>query len=102
MVATTAAALADLAADAVLVARFPFAAGFIVHEADGRLRPALHPTAVSDFARAVSSLTDRVVYTTGYAIPGRSSRPVAWLHEAGSPAVALLRHEPTGQERVAR
>ena len=102
MVTTTASALADLAADAALVARFPFAAGFIVHEADRQLRPVLYTTAVSDFARAVSSLTDRVVYTTGYAIAGRTSRPVAWLQEAGSPAVPLLRHEPVGQERLAR
>ena len=102
MVANTATALADLDPDAVVVARFPFAAGFIVHESDRRLRPALRPTAVSDFARAVAALTDRVVYTTGFVIPGRTSRPVAWLQEAGSPAVPLLRHEPAGQERVAR
>ena len=102
MVATTATALADLDPDAVVVARFPFAAGFIVHESDRRLRPALRPTAVSDFARAVAALTDRVVYTTGFVIPGRTSRPVAWLQETGSPAVPLLRHEPTSQERVAR
>jgi hypothetical protein len=100
-VATTEKTLRAFDRGAVLLARFPFAAGYLVHEAEGRLEVEMHPVAVADFDRQAAAWPNRVVYTTGRPIPNRPSRVVGLLEEEGAAPVPLLRHEPAiGKEPV--
>jgi hypothetical protein len=101
MVATTEKSLADLEVGAILLARFPFAAGYLVHEADGRLRAELRPIAAKDQDQVAAAWPDRVVYTTNEALAGRVGRIVAKLEEGGA-AVPLFRHEAVAKKVVAR
>jgi hypothetical protein len=100
MVANTEHGLDALEPGAVLLARFPFAGGYLVHEGEGRLRPELYPIAVKDLEQAAAAWRDRVVYTTGQPLAGRSIRVVAFLEEEGAPAVPLLRHDAAPKDAV--
>jgi hypothetical protein len=93
MVSVTEESLGAMEAGSLLLAPFPFAAGYLVHEADGRLRAELHPIATKDQGPSSAAWPDRVIYTLGQAIAGRPGRIAATLQGSGS-AVPLYRNAP--------
>ncbi len=86
--------LASMAPCGVLLAPFPFAAGYIVQEADGRLRPELRAITTKDRDSTAADLPTRVVYTIGGAVPGRTASIIATISWSGS-IVPVYRNEPT-------
>jgi hypothetical protein len=76
----------------LVLAPFPFAAGLLVHEADGRLRGDLQPVLQQDIEGiARSAGQGRVLYTFGAPIEGYEARVVEEL-VVGNGSVPLIRN----------
>ena len=97
-VEATRASAAQVEPDAIVLAPFPLAAGWLVHKADGRLRGAIEPMTSKEIAAAPSRWPGRVLYTPGGPIPGLPSRKVAELVVRDS-RIPLYRNEPAEGRR---
>jgi len=92
-VAATAATASSLEAGSVLLATFPMAAGYLVHEADGRLHTTLCPVAAKDQDVLAAAWPGKIIYTLGHPIAGRPSTIAASLSWDG-PTISVYRNDP--------
>jgi hypothetical protein len=93
VVRSTQNSLREFEPGSILLAPFPFAAGYLVHEADGQLSAELHPVAVKDQKIYDDRWPDRIVFTFAHAMPGRRARLIGKVTAKGS-ALAIYRNEP--------
>jgi hypothetical protein len=77
----------------VLLATFPFASAFLVHEYEGRLRAELVPLAKADLESESARHADRAVYTIGAPIAGRRASAVREFAVSGR-SFSLFLNEP--------
>ena len=84
---------AEAAQGGVLLATFPLASAFLVHEAEGRLHAELAPVAKSDVDAEAARHADRVVYTLGFPLGGRRAHAVRDITVSGR-RITLYENEP--------
>lgn len=77
----------------VLLATFPLASAFLVHEAQGRLRAELIPVTTKELQAEGARRSDRPVYTLGVSLDGRRVSVVGDITVLGQ-AVSIVRNEP--------
>ena len=92
-VSSTSSSLNHFDRGSVLLAPFPFAAGYLVHEADGMLGAELHPITAGDQDAYNTAWLDRVVFTIGRAVAGRHADIVGKVTADGSEK-PIYRNEP--------
>jgi hypothetical protein len=90
---STESSLRHLERGSILLAQFPLAAGYLVHEADGRLDAELHPIAAKDQHLYETAWPDRTIFTIGRAMHARRAYVVGivTVDELEQP---LYRNEP--------
>jgi len=93
LVVATQSSLRQFEHGSILLAPFPLAAGYLVHETDGTLGAELHPITTKDQDTYGTAWPDRIVFTIGRAMPGRHASVVGSVTADGSERL-LYRNEP--------
>ena len=99
MVELTAPSASSMEPGSVVLAPFPFAAGYLVHRADGKLRAEVDPVPTRDLQAAAARWPHHVLYSFGVPVPGAAAARAAGELSYRGGKVTIIRNEPAAVAR---